>query len=715
MKFKFFISTIFFILSLCIAKAGEGMWMPNLLKLLNEKDMKDAGLKISVDEIYSTNKSSLKDAICLFGGGCTAEVISDKGLILTNHHCGFDAVQQLSSITNDYIKNGYWAKNLAEEKPCAGLTVTFIVDIKEVTNEILIGVRDSTAEKVRMDLIKKNIENCESKAIAEFKLGAQVKSFFGGNKYYLFITETFKDIRLVGVPPSSIGKFGADGDNWMWPRHTGDFSIFRIYTNKDNKSSEYSSNNIPYTPKKSLTINLKDVKENDFTMVYGFPARTTEYLPNQAIDITKNISDPIKVEIRTKKLAIWDAAMRVNDTTRIQYAAKYASVANGWKKWQGEMKGLERLDAIEKRKNQEQEIRNIESKTLDNNKTDMIFKRLESVYGNYRKYLKMRDLYSEAGLGVELISFCNSINNVLTKMSDTKLSQDEKLKESTKIINASKKFYKDFDSNIDAKVFDNIFYHLNDSIFDTGLSVEIKKLFNNNFPTSKDVFKQSVFINKKLAVPLLDSNLYKIDIIKSDIAFKLTKTLVDYYNKNISQQILSIENELNELNRAYIKIVIDAFKNKKFYPDANSTLRIAYGNVKPYNPRDGVKYNWYTTYKGILEKEDANNDDYTIHPQLKKLFLDKNFGKYADKNNDLRIAFIASNHTTGGNSGSPVLNAKGELIGTNFDRCWEGTMSDIMYDPEQCRNITLDIHYTLFVIDKFAGAGYLLNEMKIIN
>jgi len=696
--------------------AGEGMWMPNLLKSLNEKDMKDAGMLITADDIYNTNKSSIKDAICLFGAGCTAEVISNKGLILTNHHCGFDAVQQLSTIEQDYIKNGFWAKNNAEEKPCAGLSVTFIVDIKDVTDFVLFGINaDTTNEAKREKIIKRNIADIEAKSARETKWGTQIKSFFAGNKYYLFVTEVFKDIRLVGVPPSSIGKFGADGDNWMWPRHTGDFSIFRIYANKENKAADYDATNIPYTPKYSLTINLKDVKENDFTMVYGFPARTTEYLPSAAIGIVRNINDPIKVNIRTAKLSIWDEAMRSNDTTRLQYSAKYANVANGWKKWQGEMKGIDRLHAIEKRKQQENEIANKDAKNTDMQNTEKLYANIELGYSNFKHYAQMRELFYEAALGVEIISFCNTINNVFVKLNDAKLSGDEMKKEAEKLKSAAHKFYKNYNAKIDARVFDVIFNNIADTVFDVSLRNNISQLFGNKFPNADDVFSNSVLVRKQNALAIFDSVLQKINFIKNDIAFKLTMVLVDYYNKNINQQITIAEQNLVALNRIYIKITIEKNVDKKLYPDANSTLRVAFGNVKTYTPKDGVVYNWYTTYKGILEKEDANNDDYNVHPKLKKLFVAKDFGRYADKNKDLRIAFIASNHTTGGNSGSPVLNAKGELIGINFDRCWEGTMSDIMYDPEQCRNIALDIHYTLFVIDKFAGAGYLLNEMKIAN
>jgi hypothetical protein len=694
--------------------AGEGMWMPQLLKAMNEKEMRDAGLQISIDEIYNTSKSSMKDAVCLFGAGCTAEVISDKGLILTNHHCGFDAVQQLSSIENDYLSKGFWAKNQSEEKPCSGLSVTFIVDIREVTNDVLSGINDTMIESQRNDIIKRNIEELEKKTAIETKNGAMVKSFFGGNNYFLFITETFKDIRLVGVPPSSIGKFGADGDNWMWPRHTGDFSIFRIYANDINKPADYSPNNIPYKPKYSFSINLNDVKENDFTMVYGFPGRTTEYLPSEGIDLIRNVSDPIKVTARTTKLAIWDAAMRANDTTRLQYAAKYASVANGWKKWQGEMKGIDRTNIIKKRRETEIEMSNVGKRNSNLQSTEKFFAQFDLAYEDFKELTRKRDTYFECALGVELFSFCNNLNNSIVKIEDAKTSDSIKKVECEKIRKYAARFYKDFRPSIDTKVYDAIFKNMYDTALGGELRTNILKLFSGRYPTSTDVYSSSVLTNKVKGQHLIDSIIVNMESIKNDIAFKLSKVLIDYYNKNIAVAYSSAEQKVNALGRTYISKMMAAFPNKKFYPDANSTLRIAFGNVKKYQPRDGVTYDWYTTYKGILEKENPNNDDYVVDAKLKKLFIEKDFGNYADANGELRIAFIASNHTTGGNSGSPVLNANGELIGTNFDRCWEGTMSDIVYDPEQCRNITLDIHYTLFVVDKLGGAGYLLNEMKII-
>lgn len=694
--------------------AGEGMWMPQLLKAMNEKEMHDAGLQISIDEIYNTNKSSMKDAVCLFGAGCTAEVISEKGLILTNHHCGFDAVQQLSSIENDYLSKGFWAKNQSEEKPCNGLSVTFIVDIREVTSDVLSGISDTCTEAMRSDIIKKNIEELEKKTSTDTKYSAMVKAFYGGNNYFMFLTETFKDVRLVGVPPSSIGKFGADGDNWMWPRHTGDFSIFRIYANDLNKPADYSPNNIPYKPKYSFTINLNDVKENDFTMVYGFPGRTTEYLPSEGIDLVRNISDPIKVNARTTKLAIWDAAMRTNDTTRLQYAAKYASVANGWKKWQGEMKGIDRTNIIKKRRETEIEMSNFGKRNSDLQSTERFFAQFDLAYDSFKELSRKRDTYFECAIGIELFSFCNNLNNGLVKIEDPKSNDSIRNLESEKLRKYATRFYKDYKPSVDSKVFDALFKSMYDTSLGGNLKNDILKLFSGRYPAANDVYSNSLLTNKIQGMKLIDSLPKNIDLLKNDLVFRLSKVLIDYYNKNIASAYTSAEQKVNSLGRTYISKMMSAFPNKKFYPDANSTLRVAFGNVKKYHPRDGVTYDWYTTYKGILEKEDVKNDDYMVDAKLKKLFLEKDFANYADANGDLRIAFIASNHTTGGNSGSPVLNAHGELIGTNFDRCWEGTMSDIVYDADQCRNIILDIHYTLFVLDKLGGAGYLLNEMRIV-
>ena len=703
---------LFILTSYCLA--GEGMWMPQLLKSLNEKDMRDAGLLLSIDDIYNTSKSSMKDAVCLFGAGCTAEVISEKGLILTNHHCGFDAVQQLSSIQNDYLSKGFWAKNQSEEKPCPGLSVTFIVDIREVTSDILNGINDSLSEAQRNDIIKKNSEELEKKTTADTKFGAMVKSFFGGNNDFLFVTETFKDVRLVGVPPSSIGKFGADGDNWMWPRHTGDFSIFRIYANDMNKPAEYASTNVPYKPKYAFTINLNDVKENDFTMVYGFPGRTTEYLPSEGINLVRNISDPIKVNARTTKLAIWDEAMRSNDTTRLQYAAKYASVANGWKKWQGEMKGIDRTNIIKKRREMEIEMSNQGKRNSDLQSTERFFAQFDLAYDELKELTRKRDTYNECVLGIELFSLCNTLHTALVKIEDPKTTDSLRNIEYEKLRKYAKRFYKDYRPSLDSKVFEALFKNMYDTTLGADLKSSILKVFSGRIPSANDLYLASQLANASSGQQLIDSLQNNLNKLKSDVAFRLSKVLIDYYNKVIASAYTSADQKVSAMSRTYINKMIAAFPNKKFYPDANSTLRVAFGNVKKYHPRDGVTYNWYTTYKGILEKENPSNDDYTVDPKLKTLFLEKDFGNYADANGELRIAFIASNHTTGGNSGSPVLNANGELIGTNFDRCWEGTMSDIIYDADQCRNIILDIHYTLFVVDKLGGASYLLNEMKIV-
>lgn len=711
---KSFFTLLIFSLITRFCFAGEGMWMPQLLKSLNEKEMREAGLQMSLDEIYNTTKGSMKDAICLFGAGCTAEVISEKGLILTNHHCGFDAVQQLSSIQNDYLSKGFWAKNQSEEKPCAGLSVTFIVDIREVTSDILSGINDSTTEAQRTEIIKKNSEDMERKMSAETKSGAMVKSFFGGNNYFLFIIETFKDVRLVGVPPSSVGKFGADGDNWMWPRHTGDFSIFRIYANDMNKPAEYAANNVPYKPKYALTINLNDVKENDFTMVYGFPGRTTEYLPSEGIDLIRNISDPIKVNARSKKLAIWDDAMRNNDTVRLQYAAKYASVANGWKKWQGEMKGIDRTNIIKKRREMEIEMANQGKRNSELQATERFFAQFDLAFDNLKELTRKRDTYNECVLGIELFSLCNTLNNSIVKIEDAKSTDSLRMIEYDKIRKYAKRFYKDYRPEIDSKVFEVLFKNMYDTTLGGDLKAAILKIFGGRTPSALDVFGESNLAKLNVGSTLLDSVQKNIQLMKNDIAFRLSKVLIDYYNKNIANSFTTAEQKVNALGRTYITKMMAAYPTRKFYPDANSTLRVAFGNVKKYHPRDGVTYDWYTTYKGILEKENPMNDDYTVDPKLKRLFQEKDFGNYADANGELRVAFIANNHTTGGNSGSPVLNANGELIGTNFDRCWEGTMSDIIYDADQCRNIILDIHYTLFIVDKLGGASYLLNEMKIV-
>ena len=697
-------------------RAEEGMWLPVLLKSLNEADMQSKGCKLSAEDIYSVNKTSLKDAVVLFGAGCTGEIISSEGLLLTNHHCGYSQIQQHSSVDKDYLTEGFWAMNKEQELPNPGLSVTFIISMQDVTpaiESVLINVKD---EASREKLIQQKILELETKAKEGTHYGAMVKSFYNGNQFYLFITETFNDIRLVGAPPSNIAKFGSDTDNWMWPRHTGDFSLFRIYANKDNKPAPYSKDNVPFKPRYHFTISLSDIKEGDFTMVYGFPGRTYEYLPSYAIKMIRDVSNPVKIKLRAKKLETLDSFMRVNDTIRIKYAAKFASVANAYKKWQGEILGIDRLEVIAKKQNEEQVFL---KKAIYQNQTEASTSLidLELIYNKYTLYTKQRDYFNEAFKGSELMNFAITIKSSLVKIKNLENDKSNQDKEIEILKKAVSGFYKNYDARVDQAVFAGLMQIYFDDMelnMPKNLFEELKIIYKSNPQKWSSIIYGKTLLNNKLKLEALLNKLpSKIEKLENDPAVKLAHLFNTYYINEIQMNYLKLDTVVQALNRKYMKYQLLLNTEQKFYPDANSTLRVAYGKVSSYSPADAVHYNAYTLLEGAMEKENKNLAEFNIHPKLKSLFEQKDYGDYADKDGNMRIAFIASNHTTGGNSGSPVINANGELIGTNFDRNWEGTVSDIEYDATMVRNIFVDIHYTLFIIDKFAGAKNIIAELSI--
>ncbi len=700
------------------AKADEGMWLPLFLKALNEADMQSKGLKLSAEDIYSINKSSLKDAIVQFGGGCTAEIISDKGLLLTNHHCGYGQIQAHSTVENDLLTNGFWAKTQADELPNPGLTATLIIRMEDVTAKVLANVTDGMSDADREKKVNEAIAVITKEAIKGTHYGAYIRPFFYGNEYYMFVTETFRDVRLVGAPPSSIGKFGGDTDNWMWPRHTGDFSMFRIYADKDNNPADYSKDNVPYTPKYVIPISIKGEQQDDFTMVYGFPGRTTEYLSSQAVDMIMNVSDPDKVKIRAARLQIWDNDMQSSDKVRIQYAAKYAGLANYWKKWDGEVRGLKKADAIAKKKAFEQEfLSKVDADPAVKAKYGNLFNDFDKYYTQYTILNKQRDFYAEALMGIEGSAYAISYKEVIDSMNNGKKAADMQ-KEIDKLKANAVAFYKDYNPATDEKICAAMLKMFSDNIDKTqqaDIFETIQHKYKGNFTEyAHAVYSKTMFASSDKMLEMLgnmDKNYKKIG---KDPLFQLMNSCVNKYMTDVRPTYNDLDAKITTLNRTYMKAMRELITSKKYYPDANSTLRVAYGKVNGYYPRDGVYYSYFTTLDGIMEKENPLVDEFMVSPKLKELYQKKDYGQYADKDGNLRIAFCASNHTTGGNSGSPVFNGEGQLIGTNFDRNWEGTMSDIIYNPDQVRNIVLDVRYTLFVIDKFAGAGYLLNEMKII-
>ncbi|HET6243363.1 MAG: S46 family peptidase [Bacteroidetes bacterium] len=731
MKIKIYHLLLFiFTINISAIKADEGMWLPLLLKQLNESDMQSRGLKLSAEDLYSINRSSLKDAIVHFGGGCTGELISPEGLMLTNHHCGYSQIQSHSSVKNDYLTNGFWAKSRAEELANPGLTATFIISMEDVTQKVLKGVLTNMSESLRDSLIAQNSRSIEKEAVLGTHFEAKIKPFYNGNEFYMYITETFRDVRLVGAPPSSIGKFGGDTDNWMWPRHTGDFSVFRIYANKENKPADYSTENVPFIPRHFFPVSLKGVEQGDFTMVYGFPGRTNQYLTSYAVDNIMHVSNPAKIKIRTTRLDIWDKEMKKSDEVRIQYAAKYASVSNYHKKWIGENRGLKKLNAIEAKRNFETKFTDRLAENPDHaTKYGSLLKDFKVLYDQLDKIQKPYDYFGEAVMAVEIIKLANTFMAIAESANNPAKTKDEYLQQLENLRAIGKGHFKNYNAVTDQKIFTALLEMYQKDV-NASNHPEIFKTIDKKFKGDFNKYAQFVFdgsvmssaekINKFIdaqEASVKKNGTFTKEMAKTisrDPAYELMISFIKNYRLVILPEITRINNELNRLNRTYMQALREVIPEKKYYPDANSTLRVAYGKVDGYEPADGVEYIYYSTLSGIMEKENPEIDEFIVSDKLKELYKNKDFGQYADKNGELRVAFIASNHTTGGNSGSPVIDGNGYLIGTNFDRNWEGTMSDIMYDPERVRNISVDIRYTLFVIDKFAGAGYLLNEMKII-
>lgn len=722
--------TILFSLSLF---AHEGMWIPSLLKAL-EDDMHAQGLKLSAEDIYSVNHSSLKDAIVHFGGGCTAEVVSSQGLILTNHHCGYSQIQQHSSVDNDYLKNGFWAMSKSEELLNEGLTATFIVRIEDVTEKLNEGVLPSMDVTEANIIRQKNSRSLLQNAIKGTKYKAVIKAFYYGNQYFMIVTKTYKDVRLVGAPPSGIGKFGGDTDNWVWPRHTGDFSVFRIYADKNNEPAEPSVNNIPFHPKKWLPVSLEGVDKNDFTMVFGFPGRTEQYLSSRAVDDYINIINPARIEMRKQSLSVIDAAMELSDKTRIQYASKQSRISNAYKKWIGQNLGLKKKDVVNEKRAFEEEFTHRVSH--DKKYKDILPKLLEQD-GKMLKFKKANSLFYEVFYyGPELIRFADGFYKLLeqpiehadamskAELKAEKLKQEESYK---KNLEAKKKgvdgFFKNYDVRVDQLIFEKLIplymEYSDKDMLPAELQKKAIKFKNKNGKLDVKayaayLYKKSMFTSKEKVNKLLSYSTKKMrKKIQKDPAFILASSMNDLrksYNNEYKKTYLIN----NELMKQFVAAQMKYFPEKKFWADANSTLRLTYGKIEGSAPRDGMEYTWYTTIDGIIEKNNTGEKDFVIPQRLRELWEKKDYGVYAT-DGTLRVCLLGSNHTTGGNSGSPVINAEGHLVGINFDRSWESTMSDIKFDPDICRNIMVDIKYVLWVMDKYAGATHLVKEMELVD
>lgn len=700
-----------------LTRADEGMWIPMLLHKYNIKDMQAKGFKLTAEDIYSINQASLKDAVVIFGRGCTGELISDQGLIITNHHCGIGQIQRHSSLENDYLTHGFWAMSKNEELANPGLSVTFLERMEDVTSMVLANVSDLMGESERQAEIQKQIQKIEYQASEGGKFRPSVRSFFYGNEFYLFVYKVYTDVRLVGAPPSAIGKFGGDTDNWMWPRHTGDFSLFRIYAGKDNEPADYSPDNVPYKPKKHFSVSMKGVQKGDFTMVFGYPGNTQEYLSSYAVKMISEVQNPNRISIRQEKINIIGKYMDMDPLIRIKYTSKYAGISNSWKKWIGENRGLKRLDAIQKKEQFEKNISDwMKANPERDQKYSYLLPEFKKVYEKLSPYQLAADYTSEAIFSLEISRLARNYRDLANVNEKSGPGDYEKIISNLK--NGLEGHFKDIDLVVDKEVFAKMITMLYQNLDKQFHPEELKLLeikFKGNIGKYVDfLYSKSMFPDKSKLEKFLQN--YKPadnKILLKDPIYALNTGFVEVYLKKILPVVEESTLKLEKLNRIWMKAIMEFEKDRILYPDANFTLRVSYGKVDDYKPLDGVKYLHYTTLKGIMEKDNPDIYDYDVPAKLRELYKIKDFGDYAE-NGEMHVAFIASNHTTGGNSGSPVLNAEGHLIGVNFDRNWEGTMSDIMYDPDMCRNISLDIRYALFIIDKMAGAKHLVDEMTII-
>lgn len=687
-----------------------GMWIPSLLEGMNEKEMTTLGMKMSIQDIYDVNTSSMKDAVPHFNGGCTSEVISAQGLLLTNHHCGYGQIQSHSSVEHDYLADGFWAKSQTEELANDNLEVTFIIRIEDVTTAVMHGVKTKDTEIQKQEKISANI----TRTVATFPKTEwqenKIKSFYEGNQYILFVTETFKDVRLVGAPPTSIGKFGSDTDNWVWPRHTGDFALFRIYADKNNRPASYSKDNVPYTPKHFFPISLDGVAQDDFTMVFGYPGQTQEYLPSYAIEQIINDSNPAKIGVRDVALKITDEYMRNDQGIKIQYASKYAGTANYWKKWIGESQGLKKSNAVAVKKEYEKDFIARAKKSKNAKEYTAILPQFEKLYQEIAPYALSRDYFTEVVFrNGELLAAAWRLTAVENALNNEAQFQSRK----GNLLKTQERFYKNYNKDVDQDVFKAIVTLYKEQAPKAHLA---PALVNADITAlTKEIYEQSKLTSYEGLKSLLNGDANQVKAaLAADKGYVFAKSLIENYQTTILPKYEELDREIKALQRTYMKAQLELYPNARIFPDANSTLRVTYGKVDGYAPKDAIYYEPVTHLEGIMEKYVPGDYEFDVPAKLIELYQAKDYGVYGE-NGQLPVNFIATNHTTGGNSGSPAVDAHGNLIGLNFDRVWEGTMSDIYYDPAICRNIMVDARYILFIIDKFADAKHLINEMKLVN
>ena len=713
-----------------VSLADEGMWLPMFINKLNYAEMQGKGLKLTPEEIYNVNNSSLKDAIVRLGRGfCSGEMISKEGLFLTNHHCGYNVIQENSTTEHDYLTNGFWAMSKEEELP-AGFSVSYLVHMVDVSTKINSELNESMSEEERANkvnelkqaIIEENIKNDENGYEYE------IKGFFKGNEFYMLVYNTFNDVRLVGAPPSSIGKFGGDTDNWMWPRQTGDFTLFRVYADIDNKPANFSKENIPYKPKHHLPISMKGVEKGDYAMIFGYPGSTDRYLTSYGVKLAIDQDQPARVKIRRKKLDLYEEGQAKSDKIRIQYAAKHAQVSNYWKYFIGQTRGLKRLNVYEKKKQQEIEFMEWVSKD-DGRKQKYkdVMNMYEKAYSIFNNVELASTYWTEAIYGTEIIAFgfpYLGLEKALLAVENSKKEDEatqQKVKEALekqieRLKEGAKNHFKDYNADIDLKVMAAMF-----ELYDMNLPENqkpkqfndlVKKYKKDYNKIAETVFSKSFFTSEDKVISFLENPSAKV--LDKDMSFQIAKDFLIFYYTVIPAFSSEAEDLKEKADRLYVAGLREMNTNKSYYPDANSTMRFTYGNILDYSPQDAVHYNYFTTLKGVIEKEDPNNSDYTVPQKLKDLYYAKDYGQYAAKNGEIYTCFISNNDITGGNSGSGVINANGELIGTAFDGNWEAMSGDIAFESDLQRTISVDIRYTLFIIDKFAGAKHLIDEMDLV-
>ncbi|MBN2349919.1 MAG: S46 family peptidase [Bacteroidales bacterium] len=710
-----FLMLLFF--NLTFSQGEEGMWLPFLLEHYVMEDLQQHGFALEAEDIYSINRACLANAVVLFGSGCTAGVVSSEGLLLTNFHCGRSNIQAHSTLGNNYLEKGFWAESRDKELWNPGLTVKFLISVEDVTEQIRESVKDIRDFDLRRLKTIEKVAEIENEASAGTQYIARVESFYYGNEYYLFIYEEFRDIRLVGTPPESIGSFGGDTDNWMWPRHTGDFSIFRIYADAKNRPAAYSKMNVPYKPQKYFPISLNGVEEGDLTVVLGYPARTSEYLTSFAIEYISDISLPNRVTLRDKRLQVINRMMDQNKLVRLQYAAKQSRISNAWKKWQGMITGLQKSKAVDLKKSQEEKFTSwVNSNAENKKKYGSLLEKFKQYYNDLKPYYIAYDFYQEAIMGIEIIKFAGRVavlNQYISDSADT-IPGDLLYSLQKSAYSNLKNYSKDIDKEVFAALMEAYYQRVDPQFFPKELEKMRLKFTGDYQAFAQYVFNHTWFADSAGITKFFSKNTRRQQkILHKDPAILLYNAFTDQFQSTIEPYYILMEERLHNLYGIYIQALREMDQEKVRYPDANRTMRLTYGKVEGYHPKDAVDYIYYTTLEGLMDKNDTSDYYFCVPPKLINLYRNKNFGRYGD-HGTMPVCFTASNHTSGGNSGSPVLNAQGQLIGVNFDRNWEGTLSDIFYNPEICRNITVDIRYVLFIIDKFAGASHLIEEMEIL-